>query len=57
LSRLFPRGAVPPGDMEGLAATAAMLLDEPPPVPADHPYSLDAMLEATLALYRHLAER
>lgn len=55
LESLYPAGAVPHGDMDALAARARRLLDEPPPVPADHPYTLDAMLEATLALYGKLA--
>jgi hypothetical protein len=30
------------------------LLDNPPPVPEEHPYTLQAMLEGTLAVYGEL---
>lgn len=56
LSRIYPCGAVPHGDLAALADRAGELLDDPPPVPADHPYTLDAMLESTLAVYRELAD-
>ncbi len=54
LAGLYPDGAVAHGDMASLAARAEALLDAPPPVPPDHPYTLDAMLEATLEVYRQL---
>lgn len=54
LAKLYPDGAVAHGDMASLAARAGMLLESPPPVPADHPYTLDAMLDATFGLYREL---
>lgn len=57
LAGIYPEGAVIHGDLASLADRAERLLDRPPPVPADHPYTLDAMLEATLSMYRHLSRR
>lgn len=57
LAGLYPAGAVAPGDAAALAERAGALLDDPPPVPADHPYTLDAMLASVLALYEELAGR
>lgn len=54
LARLYPAGAVGHRDMASLTGRAGGLLDDPPPVPADHPYTLDAQLDATLSLYREL---
>lgn len=55
LARLYPAGAVGHRDMASLTERAGRMLDDPPPVPADHPYTLEAMLDATLSLYRELA--
>lgn len=55
LGRLYPEGAVPPGDLAALAGRAEVLLERPPVVPGDHPYTLDAMRRATLDLYARLA--
>jgi len=54
LAELYPHGAVPTGDAAAaLARAAALLADAPRPGPV--PYTLAAMQERTLALYRSLA--
>ncbi|MEZ5541521.1 MAG: glycosyltransferase family 4 protein [Pseudomonadota bacterium] len=55
LAALYPAGRVAPGDGAALAAAAARLLADPPPVPRESPFTLGAMLDTTLALYRDLA--
>lgn len=57
LAELSPEGAVEPFWMEALAARARALLDRPPLPPATMAYSLQAMQEATLALYATLMEQ
>ena len=52
LAELQPEGAAPPFDPEALAQGARRLLDAPPSPPAAIPYTLHAMQDATLALYR-----
>ncbi len=52
LGQWQPQGAVAPFDAVALAARARALLTDPPPPPATMPYTLQAMQEATLALYR-----
>ncbi len=52
LAELQPEGAVVPFDAALLAQRAQALLDDPPSPPAAMPYTLQAMQEATLALYR-----
>lgn len=52
LRAVYPHGAVPTGDSQALADRAEALLQDPPPVPRDHPYTLERMLRRTLALYR-----
>ena len=57
LGELQPVGAVPPFDMAGLANAARSLLAHPPtPAARMQPYRLDAMQEATLALYQSLVD-
>ena len=56
LSGLQPAGAVPAFDETRLAATAQALLAQPPPALATMPYTLQAMQDATLALYQELAD-
>ena len=51
LAELSPEGAVAPFDAEALALRAQALLDTAPALPATMPHSLQAMQEATLALY------
>lgn len=52
LAELQPEGAVAPFDADALAQRARRLLAAPPSPPAAIPYTLRAMQEATLALYR-----
>ena len=52
LAQLQPEGAVAPFDAGALAQRARRLLAAPPSPPAAIPYTLRAMQDATLALYR-----
>ncbi len=52
LAELQPDGAAAPFDATVLAQRARALLDDPPSPPAAMPYTLQAMQEATLALYQ-----
>ena len=54
LHALQPAGAVAPFDADALARTAASLLDAPPPPPVTIPHTLQAMQDATLAVYAEL---
>ncbi|MCX7562142.1 glycosyltransferase [Xanthomonadaceae bacterium XH05] len=56
LARGFPEGAVAAGDMEALTSRAAQWLVQPPRVATFTPMSLQAMQDATLALYREVAD-
>jgi glycosyltransferase involved in cell wall biosynthesis len=56
LETLYPDGAVAVGDVEALAARAAAVLSEPPPVPPIDGHRLADMQAATLALYASLVE-
>jgi len=57
LQGLQPAGAVAPFDMAALASTARNLLAHPPvPAATMQAYRLDAMQEATLALYQSLVD-
>ena len=56
LQELQPEGAVPAFDVEALARRAQALLARPPVPAATMPYTLEAMQDATLALYRELAD-
>ena len=56
LAELQPVGAVPAFDEAALAASARALLAQPPPPLATMPYTLQAMQDATLALYQELAD-
>lgn len=55
LRELQPGGAVATFDTDTLAATARGLIDRPPAPPATIPYTLEAMQNATLAVYAELA--
>jgi glycosyltransferase involved in cell wall biosynthesis len=57
LAELQPQGAVPPFDEAALLAQANALLTHPPLPLATIPYTLRAMQDATLALYRELADQ
>lgn len=54
LRALQPDGAVPAFDTDALLARARVLLDAPSAMPATIPYTLRAMQDATLAVYREL---
>ena len=54
LSQLYPAGRIPPNNPAAAAKVIQILLDNPPPVPAQHPFTLQAMLEGTMAVYREL---
>jgi glycosyltransferase involved in cell wall biosynthesis len=56
LRLLQPRGAVPPFDAARLLATAVELLAQPPMPPVTMPWTLQAMQEATLALYQSVVD-
>ena len=55
LRGLYPQGLVNKGDIPGAAARIAALLAAPQPVPREHPYSVEALQHATLAVYRDVA--
>ena len=55
LARLFPEGRAPFGDAEALVERAAAFLEQPPEVAPVEAFTLQAMLDATLALYREVA--
>lgn len=55
LHELQPAGAVPAFDQALLARRAADFLRQPPVAPATMPYTLQAMQDATLAVYAELA--
>lgn len=55
LRNIFPDGLVPLGDVEAAAARCAEFLRQRPPVPVIHPYTVERMQAATLAVYAELA--
>lgn len=55
LAAVYPVGRVPLGDADALRDRVAGMLEDPPPVPRSHPFTLEAMLDGTLAVYRELA--
>ncbi len=57
LRRILPAGLVPLGDVDAAAARAATFLTAPPAVPTEHPYTLERMQAATLAIYESLSQR
>jgi len=57
LGRAYPQGLVASGDLTQLAERTKAFLQAPPPVPAHHPYTLQAMLDSTLSLYQSLSGR
>lgn len=56
LARGFPEGAIAPDDMDALTARAAQWLAQPPHLSAFDPFPLSAMQDATLAIYREVAD-
>ena len=56
LRRVYPAGLTPLGDLERLMERVRALLTVPPPVPTQPVFSLQRMLDDTLALYAELRE-
>ncbi len=54
LDILLPSGKVPPGDVTAAAAAVRRFLECPPPIPTGHPFTLDRMLDGTVAVYKEL---
>ncbi|MCP3662871.1 MAG: glycosyltransferase family 4 protein [Gammaproteobacteria bacterium] len=54
LEKLFPQGRVPLNDSKKLQAVTASLLESPQPVPEFDGFTLQEMLDKTLALYEEL---
>ncbi len=54
LAELQPEGAVSPFDVDALLRVALQMLSQPPVPPATMPYTLRAMQEATIDMYRGL---
>jgi glycosyltransferase involved in cell wall biosynthesis len=57
LDYFFPEGAVPPNDIDAVAKLLESWYRSGPPLPSlkiDHPFTLQAMLESTLAVYEEL---
>ncbi len=57
LTHLFPAGRTPLGDPDALRHTVGAILDDPPEIPENHHYTLEAMTGRTLELYRTLARQ
>lgn len=57
LRNVFPEGLVTAGNIDAAAARLAQLRDSPLRPPAKHPYTLQRMLDAELAVYEELAAR
>lgn len=55
LQVILPEGAIPVGDVEGVAGKLEDWLAHPPVVPAQQPFTLDAMRAKTLGIYEELA--
>lgn len=56
LERVYPHGAVACGDSQALLERVCALLAQPQAVPREQPFTLQAMLDKTLALYQHLGD-
>jgi glycosyltransferase involved in cell wall biosynthesis len=54
LKLLYPAGRLTPNQPEDAVALIRGLLDDPPQVPREHPFTLQAMLDGTLGVYREL---
>ena len=55
LRNTYPHGLVAKGDIRAAADRIAALLAAPQPVPREHPYTVQALQRATLAVYADLA--
>ena len=56
LARVYPAGRLPLDDTAALAERVAAMLEDPLPVPAFDDFTLEAMLAATLDLYRAMTD-
>lgn len=54
LALLYPAGCIPPNDPAAAVVAVKALLENPPPVPETYPFTLQAMLEGTMAVYAEL---
>ncbi len=54
LAAILPQGCVALGDMEGLEQRTMAWLEAPPVVPSEQPFTLQNMLQKTLAVYDEL---
>jgi glycosyltransferase involved in cell wall biosynthesis len=57
LRQLFPQGLIPFGDISALQKTIQEWLPTPPSPNTDNPFTLDAMLRKTLAVYSEVSSR
>ncbi len=57
LRNSYPHGLVPKGDIRAAADRIAALLAAPQPVPREHPYTVQALQRATLAVYEDVARK
>lgn len=55
MAELYPDGLVAPFESDALLKCVSRMLTAPPPVPREHPYHLDQMLNQTLEIYDELA--
>ncbi|MGH8583018.1 MAG: ELM1/GtrOC1 family putative glycosyltransferase [Gammaproteobacteria bacterium] len=56
LGRMFPHGLTPPGDADALVSKTLDILGQAPPVRPQAPFTLQDMLDRTIALYESLVE-
>jgi glycosyltransferase involved in cell wall biosynthesis len=56
LGRILPQGLIPTGEAGPLLERSLRFLQNPPHVPREQPYTLQAMLDAKLALYEQMAQ-
>ncbi|WJW75273.1 glycosyltransferase family 4 protein [Thiohalobacter sp. IOR34] len=56
LAAVLSAGAVPVADVAAVTTRLRQWYEAPPAVPAGHPFTLQTMLDATLAVYAELAE-
>lgn len=56
LEQIYPDGRVPLNDADALTDRVAEILADPPGIPATHGFSLQEMLDRTIALYEELAK-
>ncbi|NKC10855.1 MAG: glycosyltransferase [Gammaproteobacteria bacterium] len=54
LRAIWPRGALPVGDITAVYNRVMECVARPPEIPRSHPFSLKSMQDSTLALYRSL---